>query len=77
MWDANGVPENHFELMDPFVPEQDGNVLIVARGRRADAIAAGFANARELEPLSVQIGGGRTRDYRLFVASGYRGTPDN
>jgi len=75
MWDANGVPENHFELMDPFTADLDGNVLIVARGNGAEHIASAFARARELEPLSVQIGGGRTRDYRLFVVNDYQGIP--
>ncbi len=69
MWDANGIPENHFELMDPFTPAHDGNVLVVGRGRRAHRIAAAFAHAQELEPLVVEIGGGRTRTYRLFVVS--------
>jgi len=73
MWDANGIPENHFELMNPFAAELDGNVLIVARGRRAERIAAGFETSIELEPLEVEIGGGRTRNYRLFAATGYSG----
>jgi hypothetical protein len=77
MWDANRVPENHFELMDPFTPNLDGNVLIVARGRRAETIASEFADARELDPLSVEIGGGRTRDYRLFAAHSYVGVQGN
>ncbi len=73
MWDANGVPENHFELMDPFSAALDQNVLIVARGGGADRIAAAFERAEELPPLEVEIGSGRTRGYRLFAASGYRG----
>jgi len=71
MWDANGVPENHFELMNGFSVEHDGNVLIVGRGRGAERMASRFAATVELQPLEVQIGGGRTRSYRLFAARGY------
>ena len=72
MWDANGIAENHFELTAPFTLAQDDNVLLVGRGRRVAAIAARFETAIELDPISIEIGAGRTRDYTIYAVSGLR-----
>ncbi len=70
IWDGNGVPENHFELTAPLTEELSGQVLLVGRGRRVEHIVDRFESAEQIDTLSVDIGGGRTRSYDLYVLHG-------
>jgi len=73
MWDDNGIPENHFELTSPITTDLDDLILFVGRGDYALEIATTFEWATPLDPLVVEIGGGRTRSYHLYALSGIQG----
>jgi len=67
MWDANGVPENHFELNNPLTEELGGRVLLSTESKRAHKIIARAESAQELGVFVQDIGGGRTRKTRFYV----------
>ncbi len=70
IWDQNGIAENHYELTAPLTSDNTGLVLLVGNGRRVELIAARFERAEKIDTLSVNIGGGRTRDYEVYVLYG-------
>jgi 4-amino-4-deoxy-L-arabinose transferase-like glycosyltransferase len=66
MWDEDGVPEDHFELTYPFKGIEDGPVLFITRRQDYARITDKFATTELLAAPSIAIGGGRTRDFRIF-----------
>ena len=73
MWQMEAVPHNHAELTRPLVegagePMLFVNYHTVHRAR----VEADFAEVEVLEPLRVELGGGKVRELELLLVSGYR-----
>lgn len=66
MWDNDGIPEDHFELAYPLKADPGGRVLFITRRSDANRTTDAFAHAEPIASISVDIGGGRTRDFHLF-----------
>lgn len=74
IWDANSVPENHFELTSPFRPALGGHVLYVtAKETPSPRILAAFQETRLIERRVIRLGPGKTRVVHLFALTGYAG----
>lgn len=65
-WNGNGLAQDHFELTLPYRPQAGDKVLLVTRVADPAMITSRFAQVSELAPLSIDVGGGRTRDFRFF-----------
>lgn len=70
IWDANGIPQNHFELIAPLTQDDADLVLLVGRGRRVERIVERFDSAEFLDTLEIDIGIDQPRTYELWVVRG-------
>lgn len=75
-WDADGVPEDHFEMAAPFGPSDDGRVLLVSRRGHTPELLDKFEHVRFIDTMVFDIGRGRTRTLRLYEVSGLKETAD-
>lgn len=75
MWDYDGVPENHFEMTAPLTDALGKRVLFVANYEQEahDLVNKHFAHVEALGPVSVPIGGGRTRTLTLYALDDFQG----
>jgi hypothetical protein len=77
MWDEDGVPEDHFELTFPLKSDPGGPVLYITRRADFARVTDRFAEAELLAEPSIDIGGGRTRDFRIFELRALRDRLDS
>lgn len=71
MWDANNLPENHFELNDPLTRDSGRLVLFVTRSKDPSKVLSAFRHVTEIGRMSTEIGGGRTRDFTFYALDTY------
>jgi 4-amino-4-deoxy-L-arabinose transferase-like glycosyltransferase len=72
VWDANGIPDNHFQMTLALTPAVTGRVLIVSDARDPERELQSFAHARLTRTVSVPLGGAKVRSTKFFDADGYR-----
>jgi 4-amino-4-deoxy-L-arabinose transferase-like glycosyltransferase len=77
VWDEDGVPEDHFEQTYPLAGDPGGPVLFITRRADFARITDKFATTELLAAPSIDIGGGRTRDFRIFELLSLRPTFDS
>lgn len=76
MWLLYGEAHNSAEASDPMRPEEGGRVLVVhMRPDYIPYVAGDFTVFRNVEHLSVPLGGGRTRDLEISVGEGFAPAP--
>ena len=72
IWDANGVPENHYELFAPFTPALGAHVLYVtAKERPSTAILTHFGSSHLIAREVIPLGPGKERVVHLFALDRY------
>lgn len=75
-WRRLDAPRSHAEEAGALQPGEDRQVLIASiRGDFRPRIRADFATIEDIGTLSTQLDPGRSRDLRLYLASGYRPLP--
>lgn len=74
MWMHQTHPVHHAELTSP-LPKQDGPVLVINYyPNYVDEMRADFEQLIPLEPLEIDLGGGKTRQWSLWAGYGYTPT---
>jgi 4-amino-4-deoxy-L-arabinose transferase-like glycosyltransferase len=73
IWDADQIPENHYELTMPLTAPEEGKVLLAARSAIPKSILANFEERRYLRTLTVPVGKGKERTLYLYELRGYHG----
>ncbi|MFP3942383.1 MAG: ArnT family glycosyltransferase [Alphaproteobacteria bacterium] len=71
-WDPDGVPDDHFQMVAPFGPSDDGKVLLVSRRGRTPKLLDHFEHVRFIDAMVLDIGRSRTRTLRLYELSGLK-----
>ena len=73
IWDWNGHPENHHELVYGYNPKPSDRVLLLANWPNPETIHGKFTRSRPLGDIRVPIGAGRERVLKIFEMDGYKG----
>lgn len=75
MWDYDGYPSSHYELLQPFdaAAAQKGPVVLMIRHDRPRGIAEEFETVTPLGTVARPDAAGGEKEYRLFRLDGYRG----
>lgn len=73
MWDADRIPEDHFELTRRLTPAYGARVLYLSRSPTPPVDFSRFEAATRLGDISVEIGGGRTRVFHMWELLNFRG----
>lgn len=74
MWMYRAHPENHAELKQALTA-QDGPVLILNyHDHYQDELEQDFEQLIELEPIDIDLGGGKRRELKLWAGYGYTPT---
>ena len=72
MWQMEAAPHNHAELTRPLVEGAGEPILFVNyHGEHLERVRADFAVLERLEPVVVELGGGKVRRLEVFRAEGY------
>lgn len=73
MWRFEPRLNNHAEMTQA-LPEDDRSVLLISYyPNYREHFARDFETLTQLEPIAIDLGGGKTRILRTYAASGYRG----
>lgn len=75
-WQMDTVPHSHAELTRPLLEGAEEPILFVNyHEEHLDRVLADFGEARELEPLRIDLGGGKMRELDLWLMRNYRRAP--
>src|SRR3546814_5880016 len=72
MWDWNKVPENHYEMLDPYTGAEGDPVLLVTDWPDPRPILEKFGQAESLAAVSV-TSFGRSKRLTVWRLTGHRG----
>jgi len=74
MWSLNASPAHHASLTRA-LPNTDGSVLILSYHHNFENyFRADFETLIELDPISIDLGPGKTRELKAFRGTGYKRT---
>ncbi|MEP3767691.1 MAG: hypothetical protein ABJM44_12995, partial [Marinomonas sp.] len=77
IWRRTAHPQNQAELKHPLIEGTIGPVLIMAYFEDYTAdLEADFERLAPLDPITLELGGGKTRCYNVWAGYGYKATPD-
>ncbi|MEP1230103.1 MAG: glycosyltransferase family 39 protein [Litorimonas sp.] len=72
MWQKHSAPHNHAELTQPFRQQGSAPILLINVSKNnVNALRRDFARLEPLNPITVNIGGGKTRKFMAWAAYGY------
>ncbi|MGF1456904.1 MAG: glycosyltransferase family 39 protein [Alphaproteobacteria bacterium] len=72
MWDADGVPQDHYELNNPLTPDLADFVLFVTRKADPRDVLDRFETSTPVASLTSDLGNGRTRTFHFYALEGLR-----
>ena len=73
IWHQNAAPKHHAELTHPFTKQGGGPVLFVNySGNIIPKLRDDFTRLEALEPIDINLGGGKTRNVKIWAAYGYK-----
>ncbi len=74
MWLYKSHPENHAELTQPLAAGDGPFLIINYHDNYEDELYADFVKLIALDPLDIDLGGGKRRQLKLWVGYGYEPT---
>ena len=73
MWQRTASPQNQAELKYPLIKGTMGPILIIAYFEDYTAdLEADFERLAPLAPITLDLGGGKTRHYNVWAGYGYK-----
>lgn len=75
MWDYDGHPDHHYELMDRYLPKAGDEVLLVSNWDRPFPILDSFAAVEDLGTIQVPVSRTRSRSLHVYFLRQAKPTP--
>ena len=74
-WRRHDIPKN-FAEEEPIVPPEDERALIVSVHKGLESrIRGDFDQIEQVDEVTIDLGGGKTRRFSVFIGTGYNPKP--